>query len=229
MIDTNKIIVSPNGVNGEIFSPNKEAGKRIRNEYEISDDDFVCGFAGSFGFWHGIDTIARSIKIAVEKIPNIKFLLVGDGELKPKLLDIIKNDNVENNVIFTGLIKFEEISAHLNACDVLMTPCKTNDDDSGFFNSPLKLFEYMATQKPTIASDVGQQSIMIGENERGYLIPERNPEALAEEIYNIYKNYDEAHERAKQARKFIINNYDWKQNIKRIYKAYKEVKEEQSI
>ena len=220
-VDSSKIIISPNGVNTNIFKKNDS--KKLKKELGI-EDSFVCGFAGSFGHWHGVDTIAQSIKHVVKLIPNVKFLLIGDGELRPKIEEIVKNDNTDKNIIITGLIPFKRIPDYLSACDILLTPCKSNDDGSDLFNSPIKLFEYMSMGIPTIASNVGQQGNVLKQGKLGSLIPERDVFALAESIKNVFDNYEYFLSLANDARTEVENNYDWKSNIQRIYREYKRIR-----
>lgn len=222
-VDEKKIIVSPNGVDTDFFKPTKK-NESLQKKLNIKAGDFVCAFAGSFGHWHGVDTIASSLKFLKGQIPNIKFLIIGDGDLRPQLDEIIKRDKVEDNVVFTGVIDYRLIPTYLNLADILMTPCKSNDDDSGFFNSPIKLFEYMALEKPIVATSVGQQSEVLDNGKLGELIPERQPEKLAESIFKIYLDYEFYREVAKNARIKCLTTYDWRNNIQRIYKAYQEVK-----
>lgn len=221
-VDSNKIIVSPNGVNTDFFRE-KIINHNLRKELGIKPDDFVCSFAGSFGPWHGVDTIAESMKHIKKMSSNIKFLLIGDGELRPILENIIKRDGSEDVVIFTGVIDYKLLPDYLSLADVLLTPCKSNDDDTGFFNSPIKLFEYMAMNKPIIATNVGQQKEIMKYGELGTLIDERQPEILAEAIFEIYKNPGKYKEMATLARNNVVENFDWKNNIKRIFDAYEEV------
>lgn len=223
-VEVDKIIVSPNGVDSDFFKPQPK-DERLAQHLGIKANDFVCSFAGSFGPWHGVDTIAESIRFTKDLIPEVKFLIIGDGDLRPQLESILERDKVEDCVIFTGVIDYNLIPSYLSLSNILLTPCNSNDDDSGFFNSPIKLFEYMALEKPIIATSVGQQTEVLDNGKLGELIPERNPEELANAIYRIYNNYSEYKEIAKQGRIICTQNYDWKNNIQRIYRAYKSIKQ----
>lgn len=217
-----KIHVIPNGVDPDLFHPNID-GKSIRNKYNLKDSDFLIGFTGTFGKYHGLETLARAIKMVVAKIPNARFIFVGDGDERVIVEDILIADNVKDKVIITGMIPFAEIPEHLASCDILTLPSKNNDDGSEFFNSPIKLYEYLAMGKPIIASAIGQQKAVIQDGVNGFLIPEKNPEALANKIIEVYHNSNIEQIKI-QARKDAIEKYDWKVNAQKVIDIVNSIK-----
>lgn len=218
-VSPEKIIVNPNGVDSDFFRPNAGARKRIREHYGISDK-FVHGFAGTFGAYHGVEYLAHSIKETIKLVPSSIFMFVGDGELKPKVEEIIKQSNVSNKVIFTGLVPYSEVPAYLSACDVLHTPCVNNEDSSEYFGSPTKLFEYMALQKPIVATRVGQQGDILEHNINAFLVDEKSPEQIALAIQSIANDPSLSDKLANNSRQDAIDKWDWKNNAGRIIQAY---------
>jgi len=164
-VPSERIVCYPNCVDPRIHDPNRitpEQVRSIRAEYNIPEDAVVVGFVGTFGQWHGVEVLARSIEELVEThreflvARRVRFLLVGDG---PKMKDVrrlIDGDTCRRFATLTGLIPQEEATAYLAACDVLVSPHIANDDGTRFFGSPTKLFEYMAMGKAIIASRLDQ-------------------------------------------------------------------------
>jgi glycosyltransferase involved in cell wall biosynthesis len=216
--DESKIIINPNGVNTTFFKHNETARQEIRRRFGI-EDKFVQGFSGTFGVYHGVEVLAESVRHTLARVPDAVFLFVGDGELKPKVEEIIKQDNMQNRVIFTGMVPYSEVPGYLSACDVLHTPCVNNADSSEYFGSPTKLFEYMAMNKPIVASDVGQQGDILITRHNALLIPERQPEAIAEAIETLRKEPELAVSIAKQAHRDAVEKWDWVNNVQRIIDA----------
>jgi glycosyltransferase involved in cell wall biosynthesis len=91
-VNGDKIIVNPSAVDSNVFYPEIDPSGVI-NQYNLKNK-FVVGFTGSFAQWHGIEVLAESIKYVTKSIPDAMFFLVGDGLLRPKIEEIIKNDNV---------------------------------------------------------------------------------------------------------------------------------------
>lgn len=221
-VNADKIIINPNGVNTDFFKFSVESRELKRKELGL-DNHFVNGFAGTFGLYHGAEYLAMSIKETIDKIPNSVFLFIGDGETRPNVIEIIKKNNLEKYVIFTGLVPFTEVPAYLSACDVLHSPCVNNEDNSEYFGSPTKLFEYMGIGLPIIASDVGQQSEVISDGHNGLLTSERAPAEISEAIYKIYQDEELRDKLSSNARKDAVEKWDWTNNANRILDAYKSI------
>ncbi len=216
-VEGDKIIVAPNGVHPDQFTPEIDDGG-LRKKLGV-EDKFVVGYTGTFGYWHGVEDLAKAVKPIVDKIPNAVVLFVGDGNLRPNIEEITKKDGVFENIMITGFVPFKTIPNYLAACDVLVSPC-VNNPDNEFFNSPVKLFEYMAMSKPIVASSVGQQGDVIDHKVNGLLHGEKQPEELAEMVHEIYSDKDLADKLSKNARKRAVEKHDWKVNAQQILDAY---------
>lgn len=219
-VEDKKITVNPSRVDTQVFHPNI-SGAEIRRKYDL-EDKFVIAFTGTFAQWHGVEVLAESIKYIKSNIKNSIVLFIGDGILRPKIEEIIKRDNVEDFSIITGIVPFDEMPEYLAACDILVTPGVSNSDTE-FFNSPIKLFEYLAMGKAIIASSVGQQNDVIQDGINGMLIPEKNPEAIADTVFRLFKERDLADRIALQARRDAVEKHNWQLNANKIIEAYNEV------
>jgi glycosyltransferase involved in cell wall biosynthesis len=211
-----KIRVVPNGVNEKVFHPNV-SGEIIKKKLNLEDKQIVC-FAGSLHQkWQGIDDLLRSAKIISSKKPSIKFIIVG-GEGAD--VEILKK-NAPDNVIFTGRVNHKEIPSYLAAADILIAPY--NVENNFFYNSPIKLFEYMAMGKPIIASNLGQIRDVIEDGRTGLLNEPGNYEELAENILILLENEKLRKELGLNARKEVEKKYTWEQNVRQIISIYEEI------
>lgn len=217
-IPKDKIIVNPCGFDPDHFYPNLDASW-VKDRLNLRDK-FVVGFSGTFGYYHGISFFANSLKYIAKQIPEAVFLFVGDGEYRAQLDEIVKRDNIENRTIITGFVPYETVPYYLSACDVLVSPCINNDDGTEFFNSPLKNFEYMGLGKPIVATAVGQQKEIFADRFNALLVEERNPEAIAEAIVEIYKNPDLANAIGQNALSDALDKHTWQHRAQRILDEY---------
>ena len=202
----------PNGVNTDLFKPIKNAKKFLK----LDENYFYVGFIGSFKPWQGLNILIKSAPEIVKNIPNVKFLLVGDGIEKKKLIKIIEELNLQKYFILTGRIPYEEVPNYINACDVCTIPKLSLK--SGY--SPLKLYEYMACEKSVIASKIGGFEIL-ERNNAGILVDPENPEDLSKAIIKLLKNEELRKEMGKNGRKYVVENHSWKKIAEKIEEIIK--------
>jgi glycosyltransferase involved in cell wall biosynthesis len=207
-----------NGFDPEIFYPQIDACG-LKESLGL-EGKFIIGFSGTFELYHGISFLAKSIKMVVRRIPQAVFLFVGDGSFRAQLDEIVKQDNVQKNTIITGFLPFEEVPKYLSICDVLVSPGINNPDGTEFFNSPIKNFEYMGLKKPIVATAVGQQKEIFKDRWNALLVEEKNPEAIAEAIWELYRNPELAKTIATNAYQDGIAKHTWSHRAKTLLDAY---------
>jgi glycosyltransferase involved in cell wall biosynthesis len=158
-VDTDRILVNPNGVDPDRYSPSIDGGS-LRAQLAF-DGKVVIGFISTFQPWHGADVLARAFVTLMHDHPayrdSVRLLMIGTGSGVAATRQIVVDGGVEAAVHFTGLVAQEDGAQYLAACDILASPHVPNPDGSPFFGSPTKLFEYMAMGKAIVASNLDQQ------------------------------------------------------------------------
>jgi glycosyltransferase involved in cell wall biosynthesis len=143
-VDGNKILVNPNGVDLQAYQPDDDLKKTVRQELGWTDAHRVIGFIGTFGGWHGVDILADAMPQIMRQLPEARFLLIGDGNLKHLVDETISKYQLENRVHCAGRVPQKEGARLLAGCDIYVSPHNSHMVDSRFFGSPTKIFEYMA-------------------------------------------------------------------------------------
>jgi len=214
----NRILVNPNGVDPEKFSP-WISGKRIREKYNL-EQKFVFGFIGTFGQWHGIIELVRAVDLFYDQYPgNLEeshFLLMGDGILMPEVKKILSCSVFKKNVTLTGLVPQHQAPEYLAACDVFLSPHVPNPDGTKFFGSPTKLFEYMSMGKPIIASDLDQIGEILVHKETGYLVEPGNIQQLAEAMDQLANDNALFSKLGASTRERVLSMHTWDHHVDNI-------------
>ena len=216
-VDENKILVNPNGVDPDRFRPDID-GMPVRSKLHLEGKTLV-GFVGTFGAWHGVEVLAKSIKPTITRNPDIHFLIIGEGGLREQVERIIHDDGVEAFVTLAGSVAHSDIPAYLAACDILVSPHVHNPDGTRFFGSPTKLFEYMAMGKAIVASGVGQIGEIIKEGLNGLLMREGDHADLAEKVALLAANVPLRKQLGQAARNDAFHEFSWKKNAERVIRA----------
>ena len=137
------------GIDLERYDPNMD-GSEIRERYGIKEDDSVLFFMGWLYDFSGLKEVATELsKIADEK-PNIKLLIVGDGDAFDDLQRIREEYHLENQIILTGKQPYESIPSFIASSDVCLLPAYNNETMRDIV--PIKLYKYMAMGKPVITT-----------------------------------------------------------------------------
>jgi glycosyltransferase involved in cell wall biosynthesis len=207
-----KVIVNPNGVDPARFSPQVDASSfRTR----LPADKSLIGFIGVFAQWHGVMTLMRCVKHVINDFPDAHFAIIGDGALKPKMLEILVQDGMEPHVSFVGLVPHDAAPAYLNACDILVSPHENMADGSVFFGSPTKIFEYMSMGKPIVASNVGQLGQLLESEVDALLIEEKDEIQLGRAIVRLLRDAGLRERLGAAGRAKVTGSYTWAENFRR--------------
>lgn len=123
---------------------------------------------------HG--NLLRAFAVAVSKRPELRLMLVGDGELRSSIQNMIQECDLEQHVEMLG--RRSDIPELLEAMDLFVLPSRRE----GF---PIAVLEAMACGKPVVATDVGGVSEIISNGEDGIIVPPENSNALADAILKL--------------------------------------------
>jgi glycosyltransferase involved in cell wall biosynthesis len=216
-----KIILNPNGVDTDIFRPGI-GGALEREKLDIASEETLVGFVGTFGPWHGVLALAEAIALVPKDI-NVRFMLIGDGSLRPEVERRLRHTGDLDRAIFAGVVSHERVPRMLDACDMLVSPHVPLADGSAFFGSPTKLFEYMAMGKGIVASRLGQIGEVLADQQTALLVEPGNAVELAHAIVKLAADVDLRVRLGKAARKAAIARHTWQQNAANIIRAFEQL------
>jgi glycosyltransferase involved in cell wall biosynthesis len=190
------LIVTPSAA---ILPPDTPAAKILELEWGADTDRFrpgasgtvpfdrpaeiVAVFAGAFRAWHGAIQIVTALReLHARGRTNIGAVFIGEG---PELARVQEAAAGLPGVVFTGALPHAQMPASLAACDIGVAPFDHEAHPPlslGFYWSPLKIFEYMATGLPVVAPAIDRIPQLVGHNREGLLydsaIPTGLPHAL---------------------------------------------------
>jgi glycosyltransferase involved in cell wall biosynthesis len=217
-IEPERVILNPNGVAVEQFA--NGGGSEVRRKFGFADDDFVIGFVGSFGPWHGAPVLARAFCLVVDGVPHARLVLVGEGHELEATRQILAEAGVEKRVVYAGQVPPSEIPTYLDACDVLASPHVPLPDGVEFFGSPTKLFEYMASGRAIVASCLGQIADVLEHGRTGWLVPPGDVHALALGLKRLADAPDLRRELGGRARRTAQEFHTWRRNAECVIDAF---------
>ncbi len=209
-----RMVVNPNGVDVERFDP-ADRGESVRRELGVPAEAVLCGFVGTFHRWHGVLFLAGLIPELVKRRPDLHFLFIGDGDLRPRTQASLAEAGAAAHARFTGLMSPDRVPDHLAACDILLSPHLPFEDGTPFFGSPTKLFEYLAAGRPVVASRLGQIGRIVEDGRMGRLVPPGDGEAFGAAILELASDPESRAAMGREARRAAETRYTWEANARR--------------
>ena len=219
-ISEKKIYVNPNGVDLHRFNPNTT--NTAKKHLNLSDH-FVIGYVGTFSPRHDITTLIEAATIAVSKISEAIFLLVGDGMLSSDIRRLVNEYSLKDHIKFIGRVGHNDIPLYIAAMDTAVTlfPPTLNNQ---FHGSPVKIFEYMAMKKAIITTKIGQLKEIFTDGYNGFLVDQEDEEGVAKRILEIYSDEQLKKRLGENAYKTLIEKgFTWEDNAKRVFEVCQKV------
>lgn len=200
----------PNGVDISRFDPAYPA-QECRAQLQIAADRVVFGFVGSFAPWHGLDFLVDAFSTLLREGLPVHLLLVGQANPKwQALLDRLKSAELHEHVSLAGFVTPGDIPAYLAAMDVTVLP------NAAYYCSPLKLFEYMAMAKPTVAADIAPVAAMLAHDREGLLFPVGDIERLTACLRSLAIDPARRLALGAAARQRMEREFTWEHNAGRV-------------
>ena len=178
-ISPKKVTVIINGVE-KMRKTTPEEQSELKKTLGISQYAFVCGISARLEEYKGHRYLLESAKIVTEKHPNTYFLIIGGGSEEENLRNLAKELGINSKVIFTGFVN--DVAPYYNIMNLNLN-CSIGTETSS-----LALSEGMSLSIPAIATTYGGNPYMITDGVNGFLVPERDPAAMAERICEIIEN-----------------------------------------
>jgi glycosyltransferase involved in cell wall biosynthesis len=205
-VPAEKVIVINNGANTDIFKPMDQ--KQVRDRLKLDNSKkYVC-FVGHLAAWQGVEFLIYSSPLILEKCPDVRFLVVGDGVMRERLLKIASEMGLSEKFTFTGRVPYEDVPVYINAADICVAPfIKERNSKIGL--SALKTYEYLACGKPIVASSISGVKDLIDLSGGGIPVTPENPEELANAVVKLISDQKTRSTMGEQGRKYVVENHSW--------------------
>lgn len=210
-LDEDRIEVVYKGINPTPYMERPEDGAALRDELGIASDTKVVGFVGQIIERKGVPDIIEAIPLVVEKIPNVRFLFVGEGLLDDFVVEAAKERGVADNVIHAGFRK--DIPAIMKAVDLLILPSVV--EGFGYV-----LAEAMAASRPVVATRASSIPEIVVHDETGLLVDVHEPEQLADAVARILGDDTLATDMGRRGRERVLANFTLERMVAHIEEVF---------
>lgn len=210
-----KIELSYFGTDVRKFKPGPKSQPLIQ-KLGIADSPIVISLRHLTPLYD-VESLVKSIPLVLRAVPQAKFIIAGDGEQREYLESLVKTLGVAASTRFVRWIANNELPQYLNLADIYVS---TSLSDGGLAASTA---EAMACGLPVVVTDFGDNSEWVKDGVNGFLIPLKNPEALASKIIHLLQNEGDRHKFGQAGRKVIEERNNYEKETGKMEKIYEEL------
>lgn len=197
-LSPDRIEVIHKGIDPAAYMENPGEGPALRRELGIAEDTPLVGFVGQIIERKGIPDLVWSIPRVIARIPDARFLFVGEGKLEDFLRAKTRELGVDAHVIHAGFRK--DIPAVMKAIDLLVLPSVV--EGFGYV-----LVEAMAAGKPIVATNVSSIPEIVLHNETGILVDVHDPDGLAAAVADVLSRADRGRAMGQRGRDVMLRKF----------------------
>lgn len=196
-----KISVIPNGVETQLFSPQK-SDPRLRKALN-AEGKFLVSYIGTLGLAHGLETLITAAQRLQITAPQVLFLLVGEGAERERIVALAKSKDL-HNICFISQQAREKIPAYICASDACLVLLKK----SPVFETviPTKMLEFMSCARPVILAVDGQARSVLEKSHSGIYTPPENADGLCNAILHLQQQPFASQAMGRSGREYIVRN-----------------------
>lgn len=224
----NKIVVQPDGVDTEHFSP--QAHSRLLREKLGIDKKYSVLNARCWENKYRVDVLIKAIPLVLREIPNVKFIMLGGGALEYELKELARKSKVHENILFIGKIPHNQMAKYLASVDLYVDTstdyridstgnCQINQGGSGMGQTTK---EAMACGTPQILGD--RISFMSCQWFQGITYRQLDSKDLAEKIVQLLSDKKFRKKISKKSRKAVLK-FDLQKTMKKWENLYSKLHE----
>lgn len=201
-------------VDSEAFHPGVD-GSGVRRRLGLGDRPvIVC--VSRLVPRKGQDTLVRALPRVRKQVPDAALLLVSGGPHRRRIEQIARGLGVEEHVVMTGSVEWEELPEYFAAGDVFAMPCRTRNFGLDVEGLGIVYLEASAIGLPVIAGDSGGAPDAVIEGETGFVVPGRDVETLTDRLVTLLKDPSLARKMGAAGREWVQSSWTWDSQAARL-------------
>ena len=208
-------VIQLDGINFNLLDKDRVKPDALIHRYPKAEKKKIILFVGRITDHKNIHLLLEAFDIVTRRLPDIVLFLVGDyhnyTDYYLRLLDLVKNKRLQDKVIFTGVVPWEDLPLFYSACSIFATCTRWE----GFLRA-----ESFAFEKPIVCFDIGPNAETVTDGETGLLVPDLNIEKFADAMYRLLNEEDLASKMGKRGYEWAKHTLDFDciaQNFRKLY------------
>jgi len=203
------------GTNTQKFSP-KQRNERMKEDLGILNPPVIIS-SKNLEPRYDIESLIKSIPLVLKKSPKAQFVIAGSGSQETQMKQLAKSLGVSDSVKFVGFIPSDEFPKYLASADIYVC---TSLSDGGL---AIATKEAMACQLPVVITDLEVNTEWIENGENGFIVPQKDPKALAEKIIYLIEHEEMRMAFGEKGRRLVKEVFEYDEELKKVEDIYQQL------
>lgn len=199
------------------LTQNSLSFRHSKKELGLPDDKNIIILQGA-GI--NVDRGAEELVSSMKHLDNFYLVIVGSGDVFPKLETLIKKNELSEKIKITGRLPYEQMMEYTAIADLGLSLDKDTNPNYRF-SLPNKFFDYLRAETPVLTSDLPELKSLIEKYEIGDTIDSHDPKDIAKKIESIFRNR-QALNIWQENTKMAIQELSWENEEQKLLRIYNE-------
>jgi len=213
-IAAGRISVVHLGVDPDAMRTDETLRSKIRAEFRLDETHAVIGNVARFVPFKGHEFLLRAFEAVRNRNSNARLLLVGDGELRERLLELARSLGIYREIVFAGFR--DDLPAIYSAIDIYAHA----SIEGGGETFPFAVLQALAQELPVVATRVGDVAAMVRDGLTGFLVPERDTSELAQRLLSLSGDQILRRKMGRQGRELLLRQFTVNKMVDAVEKVY---------
>lgn len=197
---------------------------RIRYRVRMPREDATFLVCASFREKKGVRYAVEAFGRICGRYPTARLRIIGDGPLRGEIVQKIRDLDLGDRVDVLGVQPYERFLEEVSTCDILLQPSVTASDGDTEGGAPVVLIEAQAAGMPVVATHHADIPEVVRDGVSGFLVPERDVEALAERMVYLLGHPEAWEKMGRAGRGHVEQEYDVRVQVSKLEDVYDSVR-----
>jgi len=198
----------PNDFEGLLTAPGGAGG----SEASVFDRERILLSVGALARCHaykGFDTVICALPVALERVPNLRYVIVGKGDDRPRLEKLTRELGVQSHVTFAGSVSDEQLAKYYRSCDLFVLPSKATVRNGSWEGEGFGrvYVEAALAGKPVVGSRTGGAAEAVLDGKTGFLVDPLSVDEVAHAVITLLGDAELAGSMGAAGRKWALENF----------------------
>lgn len=198
----------PSGVDSSVFRPDPQSRALLRERYGLGDRPVVLCLSRLVPR-KGADMLIRAMPQVLAQVPGTALVIAGEGRYLPTLRRLVAQHGLEGDVLFTGRVPADEITAHHAMPDLFAMPCRTRGRGLDVEGLGVVYLEAAAAGVPVIAGMSGGAPETVRDGQTGLVVDGRSVNDIADAVVSVLADPERAARMGVAGRDWARDHWGW--------------------